>query len=383
MKKLIFIFTLCITYTLSYAQDSNSELLKKLVEKNILTQSEADSLSNSPIEKHQKNSLADNVEKVRQAFNTPYMQFGGYGLFLYKYNDMERIKHTAEPRVVFLYMQGELIENFKYYILADFVKPMPYEFWAEWTPSTKFNIRLGQMKTPISLENQLSLTALESIQNTRSISSLVGMNSDVIKLQSGKNSAGRDIGVQVYGSLLKAKTHDLIQYGIGIYQGTGINTSENNNSKDFAGNIMLQPLKGFRIGGGLYLGEATYSMNKENTPVENHTRNRWILSSDYKTDRFYARAEWINGNDGGIKKEGLHGIGLWYFIPQKLNAFAKLDYYNQNKETNSEVTDYIAGVNYYFYKSCRLQLNYIHSDYSKNWNSPNSNSILGQLQIVF
>lgn len=380
MKKFLFVLSLCVACTLVYAQDSNSELLKKLVEKNILTQSEADSIrGNAPAKSALENGT---TEKIRQAFNTPYMRFGGYGLFMYRYSDVANVKHDFEPRVIFLSMRGELTKNLKYFILAEFVNPMPYEFWGEWTPAKEFNIRLGQMKTPLSLENQISLTDIEGVFNTRSISALIGMGDDVQRQQNNKNNTGRDAGVMAYGNLLKTQTHDLLEYKIGLFQGTGINTTENNNSKDFAANLMLQPIKNFRIGGGVYLGEAKYIKPGE-TEKNDHVRNRWIASSDYRSERVYARAEWIRGNDGGISKEGLHGMGLYYFIPKKFNAFAKVDYLNQNRDTSKEVIDYTLGLNYYFYGACRFQVNYTYSDYSKSWGEKNSNVVLGQMQIVF
>lgn len=371
----------CLACTMSYAQDSNNELLRKLVEKNVLTQGEADSIRLADTE-NQKGGVVHAAQKIRNAFNTPYMQFGGYGMFMYKYSDVARIKHTAEPRVLFLTMKGELFKDFSYFVMGEFVDPRPFEFWVEWTPKASFKLKAGQMKTPFSLENQLSLTAIEGIQNTRSVSALAGMNDDVIKLQNGKNSGGRDIGVLAHGSLFDTETHKLLEYGIGLYQGTGLNKGETNNTKDFVGNVMLQPIKGFRIGGGTYFGEATYAKPGD-VDKKDHVRNRWIASTDYKTDRIYARAEWIKANDGGIDKEGLHGMGLYYFIPQKLNAFAKVDYLSQDKAINKEVMDYTCGVNYYFYPSCRFQVNYTYSDYSKSWDAPNSNVVLAQMQIVF
>jgi hypothetical protein len=377
MKKLLLLLSLCGICIYSSAQDSNDELLKKLVEKNILSQSEANSLRVP-----QKKSLSQTTNKIREAFNTPYMRFGGYGLFMYRYNDLSPVKHNAEAKVIFVSMRGELTKNLKYFILAEFVKPRPYEFYAEWAPANEFNFRAGQMKTPLSLENQMSLTDIEGVLNTRSISALIGMGDDVQARQNGLNNTGRDVGIMTYGNLFKTQTHDLLEYKVGLYQGTGINTSENNNSKDFAANLLLQPVKGFRIGGGAYFGEARYATTT-GAVADNHVRNRWIISSDYRTERVYARAEWITANDGGVSKEGLHGVGMYYFVPKKLNAFAKVDYLNQNKDINSEVIDYTLGVNYHFYGPCRLQLNYTYSDYSKNWGASNSNTVLGQLQIVF
>ena len=378
MKKLVFMLIVCIACITSYGQNSNDELLKKLVEKNILTQSEADEIKQeSEPKEEKKNSFEETTKKIREAFNTPYMTFGGYGQFLYRYTDAGDIRHNAEPRTMFLSMSGELVPNLKYLIFADFVNPMLYEYYMEWTPSTSFNIRGGQMKTPLSIENQFSASALDAILNTRSISSLTGMAADVLTPRRTNSSGGRDIGVRVAGKLC----NDFFDYAVGLYQGAGLNTSENNNSKDFAGSLYIQPFKGFRVGGSAYFGEANYSTDNIE-PILSHVRNRWVLSTEYDSNRFYARAEWLHGNDGGIKREGLYGTATWYFT-NKLHALAKVDYYNQDKEINSEVVDYTVGLTYWFYKRCRLQLNYTYSDFNSNWDANNSNVVLGQLQVVF
>lgn len=383
MKKVLFLLSFISLGLFAYGQDSNDALLKKLVEKNIITQAEADSLSLFASEEKKSNVSSKNtLEKIKEAVNSPALQLGGYSLFMYKYSDLENVKHSAEPRVVFLSLKGEPIKNFKYCVFADLAHATIYEFYGEWTPSAAFNVRIGQAKTPLSIENQLSLTAIEGVLNTRSISALMGMKDDVMYLQDKISSAGRDIGVKIYGELIKTKTHNLLGYDIGLYQGTGLNTKDNNNTKDFAANVLLQPIKGFRIGGGAYFGQATY-LKPGDLEVSDHVRNRWILSSDYKFDQFYARLEWIKGNDGGINKEGLNGMGMYYFIPSKFNSFAKVDYLNQDKSTNNELMEYTVGVNYYFYKTCRLQLNYTYTDYSKKWGARDSNVVIAQLQIVY
>ncbi|WP_165042105.1 porin [Dysgonomonas sp. ZJ709] len=378
MKKSFFMLLLSMLCTLSYGQDTNSELLKKLVEKEILTQDEADEIQRESTLEKQEDTFTKTTEKIKETFSSPYAQFGGYGLFLYKYNDIAKVKHTAEPRVIFLSLSGELGSNIRYYILGEVVDPMLFEFYGEWTPVKAFGLKAGQMKTPLSMENQISLTGLETVSYTRSVSNLTGMAGDVLVGRLTNNNAGRDIGIRVAGST----KNDLLCYALGLYQGTGINTAENNNSKDLAGSLIFQPIKGFRIGGSAYWGEAHYTKPGD-TEIGDHVRNRWVLSSEYKSDRFYARTEWITGNDGGTDKEGLYGTALWYFIPKKFNTVAKVDYYNRNKDVNSEVMDYTLAVNYYFYKQCRLQLNYVYSDYSKDWETRNTNLVLGQLQVVF
>jgi len=360
------------------AQDNNSKLIEKLVNKNVLTQQEADQLLEESSAEKEENVIVKAQNFVRKGFNTPYLNFGGYGLLMYQYHDVEKNHHDLRPRVTFLWMDGKITDHLRYYVLYEFVSSTLFEYYAEWLPSSAFNVRVGQYKVPFTLENPISLTQLEAIMNTRSVSSLAGMGTDV----GVNNGAGRDIGIQISGSLLPGTNHDYIQYWAGVFQGTGINRREDNNVKDFATTLALQPVKGFRLAGSMYAGQATYSI--ADGTVQDHVRNRWALSADYKSDRFYGRTEWINANDGGIKKEGLYGTALWYFVPDKFNAFLRADHFYNNKDTKEKAMDYTGGINYYFAPSCRLQLNYTYSDVSDNWTSTQtSHNVYAQMQIVF
>lgn len=383
MKKLLLSGTMLLSFLCAFGQKSDdSALLKKLVDKQILTQQEADQIAQEDNKQSQPASFAQKVDKVRDAFNTPYMKFGGYGMLLYKYSDVSNVKHDFEPRVVFLNMGGQLTNTIGYFVMAELVDPLLHELYLDWTPTKAFNIRAGQFKVPFSFENQISLTNLETVVYSRTISSLVSMGDDVMKLQNNKNNGGRDIGIQASGSLFPTGNHDLLQYSMGVFQGSGITTREQNNTKDFAGTLTVQPIKGLRVGAGGYFGQATYS-NDGGITTSDHVRNRWGISSDYQTDRLTARAEWFKANDGGIDREGVYGSLMYYLIPKRFNAVGKVDYFNKDKNINSEVMDYTLGLNYYFFPQCRFQLNYTYSDYSNKWGAENSNVVQAQLQIVF
>lgn len=383
MKKLFIISFLLLSVMTMYGQDSDTTLLRKLVEKQVLTQQEADEimLKNQP--KTQKTETELIPHKIREAFNSPYVNFGGYALLMYKYSDVSNVKHDLNPRLVFISMNGKLNNNIGYTVLFDFANPLLHELYGIWAPSNAINLKLGQMKVPFTIENQFSLTQLETVYNTRSISSLASMADDVMKLQNGRNNGGRDIGINASGSLIKMKGYNLLEYGIGVFQGSGISSPEKDNYKDFSAQVLLQPIKGFRFGGSVYFGSATYTLDKEIAPVATHVRDRWALSAEYRGDRFYARSEWLHGNDGGIKKEGLYGTVLYNVVPKKVNVTGKVDYFNKNKDTNAEVIDYTIGANYYFYQQCRVQLNYTYSDYSNKWAARNSNVVYAQFQVVF
>lgn len=381
VKKIVLVAFLALSVLSSntiLAQTSNEKLVQKLVDKNILTPEEASQLLSADKAKP-KSQSEQSQGLIRKGFNTPSLSFGGYGMLLYQYNSQSSIHNDFRPRVLFLWMEGKLNDHFRYFIMPEFVSPTLYEYYAEWMPSSAFKLRGGQFKVPFTLENPISLVNLESIQNTRTVSSLAGMAADV----GVNNGGGRDIGIQASGSFLKMTDHDLIQYAAGVFEGTGINQKENNNVKDFAGTLALQPLKGWRVAGGIYAGQSLYVRSGQ-TASANHVRNRWALSSDYTSDRIYARAEWVHGNDGGTEREGIYGMGSYYFVPKKLNAFARLDHYENDKSLDQKAMDYSAGVNYYFAPLCRFQLNYQYSDYSSEWSGKkDTHALLGELQLFF
>jgi len=358
-----------------YSQNTD-ELLNKLVEKNVLTATEADQLRTPPAE--------PKMQKIRNIFNSPYLTIGGNGQLSYNYSDVSNIKHDFKAKNLFLIVNGKLNDSFRYGFILEMVNPSVQEFWGEWTAAKEFNLKIGQFKSPFTLESQYVPATLETAGYSRTVSNLVGYagTDDVLKLQNEKNNFGRDAGIMASGELFPLSGFNLLQYSVGVFQGTGVSTGETNNVKDFAGMLLLQPVNGWRIGGGAYFGQARYLKAGQEAAAD-HVRNRWYLSSDFKSERFSARAEWIHGNDGGIEKEGLYGLGMYYIVPKKINVLAKVDYYNRNKDINSEVIDYTVGLNYYFYSQCRIQFNYTYSDYSKKWGAENTNAVIAQLQIGF
>lgn len=323
-------------------------------------------------------------QPFRKLFNSPYLQLGGNGQLMHRYSDVDKIHHDTKAKNLFLSVNGKLNDSFRYGFLLEFVNPSVQEFWGEWTADKAFNLKVGQFKSPFTLESQYVPATLETASYSRTIANLVGYagEDDVLKAQNNKNNFGRDAGIMASGELISLDNHNLIQYSIGLFQGTGVTTGETNNNRDFAGMLLFKPVKQLRIGGGAYFGQATYYKAGEEV-LDDHVRNRWYLSADYNSERFTARAEWVNGNDGGIKKEGVYALGLFYIIPKKLNVLGKIDYYNRNKDVNADVFDYTCGINYYFYPQCRVQLNYTYSDYSKEWGAKNSNVVFAQLQVAF
>ncbi|MFV0418034.1 MAG: hypothetical protein ACK5KT_04770 [Dysgonomonas sp.] len=182
MKKFLTITMFCICCIALSAQDSN-ELLKKLVEKNILTQSEAEELKSSAKEKEK--STTPTTQKVRNLFNSPYIQLGGNGQLMYRYSDIDKVHHDFKPKNLFISLNGKLNDSFRYGFLLEMVNPSVQEFWGEWTAAKTFNVKVGQFKSPFTMESQLVPATLETASYSRTISNLVGYagEDDVLKQQ--------------------------------------------------------------------------------------------------------------------------------------------------------------------------------------------------------
>lgn len=380
MKKIL-ITGFCLAMSvLSFSQSSNDLLLKKLVEKNVLTETEAKELKDETeaTEKSKKFTL----ESLSPVVSSKYMRLSGYAQLLYSYSSSANVKNDFTVRNAFVNIKGNALKDLSYSVFFNFKGATLVEYDVIWSPLKELKFRIGQQKTLLGIDNVVSLSQLEFIQNTRLTNNLLGGAGDVQTQQSGKNSAGRDIGIKAYGNLLTLNNHDFLEYGIAVYQGSGINESAYRSDKDFAAQLYVYPLKDWKIGGGAYFGGAVYALN-QGDPRETHVRNRWLLSTEYKTSKVFLRSEYVKAYDSTIRREGVYAAGGYTFF-DKLQPIARYDYYVPDTAVrSSHVNDYTVGLNYYFTPACRIQGNYTYSDYSKSLAQKDNHRVEVQFQIIY
>jgi len=328
------------------------------------------------------------IQKTKDAFKSESFQLSGYGQMAYSLNEEPVGGANNSFNIVraLVFAMGKLGTNnqFGYMLMYDFgPNPMLHELYGEWMPCDALNVRFGQFKIPFTIENPMSPTRIETINFSRSGTAMSGSVGDFNEFnqegESTRAKAGRDAGFQLSGKLFPNKDFSLVEYYAGLFNGTGLNTRDNNNHKDFIGTVYLQPIKGLRIGGSLYSGQLYRPMN--GMPAANHTRDRWTIGAEYAGKKFYGRSEYIAANDGGLKRNGYYGSAVWKIVPDKWEVLGKYDFYDANTNiNNNEIKDITAGVNYYFAYLSRIQLNYIYTDDKANGKN---NGILAQLQLFF
>ena len=191
------------------------------------------------------------------------------------------------------------------------------------------------------------------IDRSQVVEALVARSKDVIG-----NQNGRDIGIQIGGTFLKVKDMPVIEYRLGVFNGSGINVADTaNNAKDISGRLIFTPFKGFSFGGSIYKG--LDKAIKPDVAGKSQTRDRFGGEFSYALSRFSLKGEYIAGKDGKTNRSGWYVQTGYFVIPQKLQVLAKYDEYDPNTSTSGNIsTNYVFGANYNFNNWSRLQAFY-------------------------
>jgi hypothetical protein len=253
---------------------------------------------------------------------------------------------------------------------------MLLEVYTDYRILPGLKVRIGEFKVPYTIENELSPTTVELINcYSQSVCYLAGVSGSDVAC--GMTS-GRDIGAMVHGGLL----NDLLCYKLAIMNGQGLNIKDKNNQKDIVGNLMVNPLKWLSVGGSFIKGTGHAIADSEITGIragENYTKNRWSIGGIITTTPFSLRSEYLAGKDGGVKSDGFYATGCYRML-RNFDLVASYDYFNANKAVSRKQTNYIAGLQYWFYPKCRLQAQYTFCDRNKG---KDSNLFQAQVQVRF
>lgn len=308
----------------------------------------------------ESSSFAQEADTVKQ-FSIPIsaqhaLTLNGYTQFRYLHMEEPDKPDGFDIRRARLDFKGIVFQKFTYRLQVDFgqgnVKlldaTMGYQHSAALTAIA------GQFKVPLSLDNPTSSSVLDFVNRSQVVEALVARGKDVIG-----NHNGRDVGFQVNGSVIKLNNEWLLDYFVGLFNGSGINTVDLNDAKDVAGRFLFHATKGLNIGGSFYVG-----YDKFGNPSINQKRNRYAGELRYVFNNLVLQGEFIYGEDGPVKKRGYYGWVGYYFLKKKLQLLAKYDFFDPDISSGENASIYyIGGINYFFNSNFKIQANYeVHDD---------------------
>lgn len=246
--------------------------------------------------------------------------------------------------------------------------PKIVDLYIRYAPMKELGLQIGQFKSPLSIENsEYSPKILEFIDYSLVAQRLVRLSSNDV---TGISATGRELGAQLYGSILPKEGYSIIRYNLALFNGNGINTKDNNKSKDFVGRVMVSPIKDLTLAGYYQYGEGVFAQDKfpaffGTDPVNAKyvQYQRYGGGVAYNGKHAFARAEYIGGKTGVLRSEGAYASAGWKFCDGKGMVGARFDYFDDDLSNIQREFNYTAGVTYQPWKYLRVQLNYIYKQY--------------------
>ena len=209
----------------------------------------------------------------------------------------------------------------------------------------ELNVQIGEYKVQYSQETLYGPATWLTIENPTAVARLNSYN-DI----SGLKANGRDVGITLYGDLF----NKVVSYRVGVFNGNGINTKDDNDKKDFAGLLWVRPVQELAFSVGHYQG--SYGAKGDE-----HVRNRTSAGVEYKDDKLTIRGEYLNGNTAGQKSDGAY-VTAAYWVSKVVQPVLSVDYFKEDRDDDERQWNFQAGLNILALKKLRIQAAYTYTN---------------------
>ncbi len=260
------------------------------------------------------------------------------------------------------------------------------DIFVNWHRYPEAQIKVGQWKAPFGLEQLTPDPSLFTIERS---------------LPTGAITPERQLGVQIWGKPLTSlwpQEQDLLTYYAGIFNGSGRNTTLNdNNNFMYVGRLELLPFKGQILGQDASLklgGDVMNSRDDKGTNIS-QTLNllvnsdgslspyvlpgadeRWAWSADawlnigpfdligeYLAEDVDGRT--VAGKPPGFKNfdpSGWYVQGSYFILAKKLQGVVKWEALEPDQFDDDNIHSLTLGLNYYIHgDAIKLMANYVHT----------------------
>lgn len=256
-----------------------------------------------------------------------------------------------------LSVDGNICRKVTYKVQGDLLtSPMLMDAYVKYSVCPQFAVQAGQFKLPFTMETAMHPMDLEIFDYGESVKRLAGY-SDVC----GLGKSGRDIGIMFSGDLFRLENKDLalLNYSVGIFNGSGPNVIDNDKKKDVVARIKFHPwLKNLTLTASGYYGK--YSEEK-------FLRMRYSFGAEYRNDAFVVRSEYLRGKTGAMlfNTRGCYAVAGYKFRfgdekkQQTLMPLLRYEYLSNDVGSSFFATSYYTiGLDYWPMKNVNVKLDY-------------------------
>lgn len=199
------------------------------------------------------------------------------------------------------------------------------------------SFQIGQFKPPFGMEGTQSSAQLETVERAAQ-SSVLGWSD-----------------YREPGALIELKM-DSWQASVGVFNGEGPNTGDENEVKDIAGRITWKPIPSLHLGVSGYRGKGK---------AQEFLNERWGLEASWTPGPWSFRGEAAQGHGAtslgsGPGRATAYGQAGYFFTP-KLQGVARLDWWEPDTQQALDIqNEFTAGLNYLINgHKAKLQANYV------------------------
>jgi phosphate-selective porin len=267
------------------------------------------------------------------------------------------------------------------------------DVYIQWSQFEEARVRVGQYKTPYGYEQLFYDPGLLTIERS---------------LPNDRLTLSRQIGVQVSGDFLEKR----LGYSIGVFNGTSVNTNENDDSRFLlAGRVTAVPWQGklgrieskWTVGVNSFfsddksvsgmavdfgfdsvpggIADNIFSGNRRGVGVDTQfSAGPFSLQAEYLTETFRPTDHLPLRQ---FESDGYYIQAGWFILPKRLQAIAKYEYFDPNTgRVGGSTENHIVGMNWFIKgDDIRLQLNYYLSNPAGY--ADNQQKVLMKLQVIF
>lgn len=302
-------------------------------------------------------------------------------------------KNSFSMTRIILMANAELTRKLSFFLMIDAASTQAakhlHEYYAQYAFMPELKVRVGQFKTPYTLENIISPTLLGNVNINEGTRYMSGIAGDPLY----GNYAGRDLGAMITGDAIKARDgHYYLNYSVGVFNGAGMNLRDNNKHKDVAAMLNVLPTKDITLSGSFIVGKGNALVSDMFGTIaqgENYTRNRWSVGAEVNWRPLKLRTEYMGGKNGPVKNRAFYAE-LWCRLYRGLDLVLDYDYLDKNTALSKEARDafplwtrtnnYLVGLQYWVYKKCRISTQYVFSDRNTGLDTK---AWITQFQIAF
>lgn len=212
------------------------------------------------------------------------------------------------------------------------------------------DIKFGQFKYPQNFDGRLSNSKLVFVER-----SLLGKTF----------GTKRDVGIEL------GYNHKYIEYGLGLINGSGQNTPDNNEKKDWMARVLIKPIQYVNFGGSIYRGRQPGGVTERTAAELKFNYKNLALQSEYQV-----------GKDSSLERWGLYLQGA-YVIAKNFQACVRGEIWEPAKN-NLKDKMYIATLGFnYFLKGEGTKIAANYTLVTEESNEVDNNELVIQWQLSF